>query len=209
MRVRAETVLIIAMSIFAAVGWVALEIANRQSPPPRPDVGPLPALEPPPPPTTTPDRPQTASAWFEAVRGDCTPQGAQRVMLHSPPPQTEEGRMYEAACHALAGRIADARRIIADLPEGRRHRGAGVVFEAGHATADAGDDIAAGPLMEVVVEFWPDHYMALYHAGSAAYRVGDRKRASRHLTRFLEEYRVEDGWRTNALTMLERIEAGG
>lgn len=117
--------------------------------------------------------------------------------------------MYEAACHALAGRIADARRIIADLPEGRRQRAAGVVFEAGHATADAGDDIAAGPLMEVVVEFWPDHYMALYHAGSAAYQVGDRKRASRHLTRFLEEYGVEDGWRTNALTMLERIQSGG
>lgn len=208
MRVRAETLLIIAMSIFAAVGWMAVEIANRQSPPPRPDVGPLPTLQPPPPPTT-PDRPQMASDWFEAVRGDCTPQGALTVMLHSPPPQTDEGRMYEAACHALAGRIADARRIIADLPEGRRQRAAGVVFEAGHATADAGDDIAAGPLMEVVVEFWPDHYMALYHAGSAAYQVGDRKRASRHLTRFLEEYRVEDGWRTNALTMLERIQSGG
>lgn len=208
MRVRAETLLIIAMSIFAAVGWVAAEIANRQSHPLRPDVGPLPALEPPPPPTT-PDRPVTASAWFEAVRDDCTPEGALPAVRRSPPPRTEEGRIYEAACHALAGGVDDARRLVEGLPVSRRRWAAGIIFDAGHPTADSGDEVAAGPLMELVVEFWPDHYMALYHAGAGAYQMGDGKRASGYLTRFLEEYPIADAWRSRAEAMLERIRAGG
>lgn len=208
MRVRAETLLIIAMSVFAGVGWVAAEIASRQSEPLRPDVGPLPALEPPPPPTT-PDPPVTASAWFEAVRDDCTAEDASTVVLQSPPPRTEEGRIYEAACHALAGGVDDARRLVEGLPVSRRRWAAGIIFDAGHPAADAGDDLGAGPLMELVVEFWPDHYMALYHAGAAAYQLGDGKRASGYLTRFLEEYPIADAWRSRAEAMLERIRAGG
>ena len=82
--------------------------------------------------------------------------------------------MHEAACYALAGRIASAREVILTLPEEMRYRAAGVVFEAGHPAADAGDDVAAGPLMELVVEFWPNHYMALYHAGAARFEQGSQ-----------------------------------
>lgn len=208
MRIRAETLLIIAMSIFAGVGWVAVEIAHRQTQMPRTDVGLLPVLEPPPPPEI-PDRPVTPSAWFEAVRNDCTPQDAVTAVRRSPPPQTEEGRIFEAACYALAGRVDDARRLVEGLPVPRRRWAAGIIFDAGHPTADAGDEVAAGPLMELVVEFWPDHYMALYHAGAGAHQMGDGKRASGYLTRFLEEYPIADGWRSRAEGMLERIRAGG
>ena len=82
---------------------------------------------------------------------------------------------------------------------------AGVVFNAGHPAADAGDDIAAGPLMELVVEFWSNHYMALYHAGAARFELGDHEVAEGYLERFLVEYAVADGWRSNALAMLEQI----
>jgi len=81
-----------------------------------------------------------------------------------------------------------------------------VVFNAGHPAADAGDELAAGPLMELVVEFWPNHYMALYHAGAAAYQRGERQLAQGYLTRFLANYAVEDGWRSSAVSMLDDVE---
>lgn len=62
--------------------------------------------------------------------------------------------------------------------------------------------------MELVVEFWPNHYMALYHAGAAAFEMGDAKRAHGYLTRFLQHYSVEDGWRSNALSMLGSLRQG-
>ena len=40
--------------------------------------------------------------------------------------------------------------------------------------------------MELVVEFWPNHYMALYHAGAAAYERGEYERAEEYLLAFLE-----------------------
>ena len=123
-----------------------------------------------------------------------------------PAPGTPEGDMHKSACYALAGRIDEARRVIEGLPQDVRYRAAGVVFNAGHPAADAGDEIAAGPLMELVVEYWPNHYMALYHAGAAAYERGDFDAAPDYLERFLAEYSVEDGWRSNAIEMLERMD---
>ena len=67
---------------------------------------------------------------------------------------------------------------------------------------------AAGPLMELVVEFWPNHYMALYHAGTARFEAGDAPRAKDYLECFLQEYKIEDGWQTNAREMLFRINDG-
>ena len=113
--------------------------------------------------------------------------------------------MYKAACFALAGRIDRAREVIERLPPGVRYQAAGVVFEAGHPAADAGDDVAAGPLMELVVEFWPNHYMALYHAGAARFERGDYGGAEGYLKRFLEEYKLDDGWTGSARSMLDQI----
>jgi hypothetical protein len=140
------------------------------------------------------------------MRQFCNPVEVVSRMRMDPVPATPDGAMQGAACYALAGRIDDARALIQGLPEEQRFRAAGVVFEAGHPAADAGDDIAAGPLMELVVEFWPNHYMALYHAGAARYEVGDHARAKGYLQRFLTEYSTEDGWRSSAKGMLQAIE---
>lgn len=209
MRVRAETLLIAVMAVFAMTGWLAVHFLDNAGPdyvtvdprqgdpipPDHPiDVGPA---------------PQGAAAWFQQVRGFCNPVDVETRMQWQPAPSTDEGLMYEAACYALAGKVDLARASIEALPPADQYKAAGVVFNAGHPAADAGDEVAAGPLMELVVEFWPNHYMALYHAGAAAYEMGDSQRAHGYLTRFLQHYGVEDGWRSNALSMLDSIRQGG
>jgi predicted HD phosphohydrolase len=96
--------------------------------------------------------------------------------------------------------------LIAALDDDDRWRAAGIVFEIGHPVADMGDDRSAGPIMELVVEFWPNHYMALYHAGAARYALGEPVAARRHLAAFLEHYTAMDGWTRNAHRMLADLE---
>ena len=86
-----------------------------------------------------------------------------------------------------------------------RGTAAGIVFAVGHPVADAGDDASAGPIMRLVVEYQPENYMALYHAGISEYMLGEMDFARTHLTRFLELYTPEDGWRSNAREVLGRI----
>jgi tetratricopeptide (TPR) repeat protein len=186
------------MAVFALTGVTAMVL--NSSPDPVVIIDPIDVD-----PTLTVAMPADGPTWFGSVRQYCNPVEVETRLQWQPAPETDEGRMYEAACYALAGRIDDARSAIERLPEGTRYRGAGVVFEAGHPAADAGDDVAAGPLMELVVEFWPNHYMALYHAGAARFERGDHAVAEGYLERFLQEYSVEDGWRSSALSMLDRI----
>lgn len=149
----------------------------------------------------------SAASWFQRTKPSCNAVEVQVRIARSPAPDGWEGRAYEAACFALAGRVDRARSLLADLEGDERWRAAGIVFDAGHPVADAGDDRLAGPLMELVVEFWPNHYMALYHAGMARYGLGDHAAAVAHLRRFLEHYDQNDGWRSNAITVLKRLGA--
>ena len=149
----------------------------------------------------------SAASWFQRTKPSCNAVEVQVRIARSPAPDGWEGRAYEAACFALAGRVDRARSLLADLEGDERWRAAGIVFDAGHPVADAGDDRLAGPLMELVVEFWPNHYMALYHAGSARYRQGDLEGARGYLHRFLDEHTAEDVWRVRALEMLMEAEA--
>jgi thioredoxin-like negative regulator of GroEL len=112
-----------------------------------------------------------------------------------------------AACYALAGKTDAAHTLISELPAGDRVGAAGIVFQVGHPVADAGDDKSAGPMMELVLEFWPQNYMARYHAGMSAYILGQHDRAAEHLARFLEDYQQNDGWTRNAKTVLQRLAA--
>src|SRR6185503_13022997 len=98
------------------------------------------------------------------------------------PPETVQGAGYHAACLGLAGRIEDARRAIDALAEHERQIAANIVFEIGHPVADAGDDRSAGPMMELVIDYVPGHYMALYRAGMAEYMLGQRDLATRNLS---------------------------
>jgi hypothetical protein len=147
-----------------------------------------------------------ASVWFRRVRPYCNSVEIDVVLRNTPAPATLEGQGFRAACLALAGRVDDARRVIDALPRDSRARAAGIVFEIGHPVADAGDDRAAGPIMELVVDYWPNHYMALYHAGMAEYMLGQHALARRNLTAFLEIYKAGDGWVSNARDVLARID---
>lgn len=198
---RAEAVLIAVMSFFALTGVVGVALLNSGTP----NVVIDPVVVSPVQPALGPDQGLDAVGWFEAVRSHCNPVEVETYMDWQPAPPNPDGDMYRAACYALAGRVDRARDVIESLPPGLRYPAAGVVFEAGHPAADAGDDIAAGPLMELVVEYWPNHYMALYHAGAARFELGDHAVAEGYLTRFLQEYSADDGWTRSARSMLERI----
>ena len=199
---RSEIVLVAVLSFFAFTGVIGVALVESGAPivvadpvvvsPGQPGLGPGEALD--------------AQTWFRTVRQRCNPVEVETYMQWQPAPPGPDGQMYAAACYALAGRIQQAREVIESLPPGLRYEGAGVVFDAGHPAADAGDDVAAGPLMELVVEYWPNHYMALYHAGTARFELGDHSVARGYLERFLQEYQADDGWMRNARSMLESME---
>jgi tetratricopeptide (TPR) repeat protein len=151
----------------------------------------------------------TAARWYARVRAQCNPVEVEVSLTTDPPPAGWEAQAYAAACYALAGKMDRAAARIDALQEAQRWRAAGIVFEAGHPVADAGDDEAAGPIMELVVQYWPNHYMALYHAGMAEYRLGELRQARQNLEMFLREYKNEDGWRSSAVHTLAELAQRG
>lgn len=159
-------------------------------------------------PSRAPVGPSPARAWFEAVRSHCNPVEVATALRRQPPPASGDGPAYGAACWALAGRIDAARTIIDGLGAAARPHAAGVVFGVAHPVADAGDDQAAGPIMELVLEYWPENYQALYHAGMAAFATGQPERARARLTAFRGLYTVDDGFTRNAREVLRRLDGG-
>jgi tetratricopeptide (TPR) repeat protein len=144
--------------------------------------------------------------WFRQIKPYCNSVEVQTVAKRMSPPSTVAGAGYHAACFALAGRIDDARRIIDNLGAADRYKAAGIVFDVGHPVADAGDDRSAGPIMELVIDYWPNHYMALYHAGMAEYMLGQRDLSKRNLQEFLKYYHEHDAWTNNAVEILKRLD---
>lgn len=147
-----------------------------------------------------------AGEWFQLIKPYCNALEAVTRVRQTPPPSGRDGAGYGAACFALAGNIDSARALIMALPQGDRGYASSIVFNIGHPVADAGDDRSAGPIMELVLEFWPENYMALYHAGIAEYGLGQSERARINLRRFLDLYHENDGWRSNAFEVLSRLE---
>ena len=203
-RDRSSVILIAVMGAFALSGLAAVAFSGGgPAPGSRPTLvrsSPEPSGDP------AATGPVTSAEWLASMRPYCNPVDVETRLVWSPAPEGARGTMHEAACLALAGRTEDARVRLLTLSAEDQWRGAGVVFEVGHPAADAGDDVAAGPLMELVVEFWPNHYMALYHAGAARFEAGDAPRARDYLERFLQEYEIEDGWRSNARAMISEID---
>ncbi len=149
--------------------------------------------------------PGDGGAWFARIKPFCNAVEVEVRQRQLPPPAGSDGAGYAAACYALAGKIERARQTIDALSANDRSRAAGIVFEVGHPVADAGDDASAGPIMRLVVEYQPENYMALYHAGISEYMLGHLDYARTHLERFLALYSPEDGWRSNAREVLGRI----
>lgn len=181
----------------AAVILVPATAELLRKPPPPPPVEEVR----PPEPTPRP-RPSFPQDWFSSVRPRCTPSDFRLVTDLNPPLPGVEGTGYKAACYALARQIPSARALLLSLPEEDRVQGASKVYEVGQGLAGAERHDAAGPLLELVLEFWPNHSMALYQAGTARFVTGDAEGAQDLLGRFLEVYTTEDGLTANARRMM-------
>ena len=144
--------------------------------------------------------------WFDRIKPRCNSVEVVTAMHNSNYPKTPKGIGYAASCYALAGRIDLADAAIQELPGNLRVYAAAVVFNIGHPVADAGDDKSAGPIMDLVLTYWSDNYMALYHAGMSAYVLGEYPKAKTHLKDFLRIYQRSDGWTNRAKLALNRIE---
>ena len=147
----------------------------------------------------------SAQEWFVAMKPFCNAVEVELAQGRHPAPTTLEGQGYSAACYALGAKIDAARRVIDGLPPGERYQAVGIVFNVAHPVADAGDDRSAGPIMELVIEFWPNHYMALYHAGMSEFALDQPDLARKNLTAFLSYYHENDGWTRSARETLERL----
>ena len=146
--------------------------------------------------------------WFKQIKPRCNSVEVVSAIHSSPPPNNTKGIGYGASCYALAGKIQQADELIQQLPKRDRVYAAEVVFNIGHPVADAGDDRSAGPIMNLVLKYWPENYMALYHAGMSAYILEEYPQATQHLQEFLQIYQRPDGWRKKAMTALENIKQG-
>ncbi|MGD8276629.1 MAG: hypothetical protein PVH00_01325 [Gemmatimonadota bacterium] len=150
-----------------------------------------------------------AAGWFTTVKPNCNALEVELRMASDPAPTGWDGDGFRAACFAIAGRIDRARAILDSVPAEDRERAAGIVFDVGHPIADAGDDRSAGPIMQLVADYQPWNYMALYHAGMSFYVTGEPALSRDHLRRFLELYGTNDGWRANTLEVLGRLDREG
>ena len=147
-----------------------------------------------------------AIAWFRQIKSLCNAVEVKLAQQSRAAPPGLEGQGYSAACYALGGELDSARAVIDRLPQRDRYRAVGIVFDVAHPVADAGDNRSAGPIMELVVDYWPNHYMALYHAGMAEFALGQTAHAHKNLTAFLSYYHENDGWTRSARETLARLE---
>jgi serine/threonine protein kinase len=164
-----------------------------------------------PPPLAAAGNPRGASVaqrWFTVAKPSCNPVEVAQLMARRPPPDGWDGKGFAAGCWALAGRIEEARSALAQVPAQDRWRAAGIVFDIAHPVADGGDDIATAPIMNLVLESWPNHFQALYHAGMSDSALGHAERAHTHLTEFLRLYKEDDGFTRNARQTLARLGPG-
>jgi hypothetical protein len=145
-------------------------------------------------------------SWFAENKAHCNPLEVNSFLAAHAPAPTVEVTAQRAACLAIAGKIAAARALIAGLSPGRRDDAVNNLFLIAHPVADAGDDESAGPIMELVLEFQPDQYMALYHAGMAMAITGDDDKARRYLNRFLTLYLNQDIWNRSAHRALDALD---
>ncbi|HTJ80188.1 MAG TPA: serine/threonine-protein kinase [Polyangiaceae bacterium] len=147
------------------------------------------------------------AAWFARASARCNPVQVDMLLKQEPPPDGTDGAGFAAACLSLAGKIDRARTAIESLPASDRAQASWAVFEVVHPIADAGDDASAGPAMQLVLDYWPDNYMALYHAGMSEYRTGNNAPSKEHLARFLEIYHQQDGFTDTAKRVLREMDA--
>jgi len=148
-------------------------------------------------PSAQPDEPRT----LVLPRG-CTPLEVEEVVRSVSMTDIER-----ATCLAVAGKIDRARERLLAMSGAVRSQAIAQVFSVAHPIADRGDDASAGPIMALVVEFWPDNYMAVFHAGMAEFALGHDEPARQQLAQFLTMYTPHDVWRSRAEQALAAIAA--
>jgi hypothetical protein len=153
-------------------------------------------------------------AWLLVHTRSSTTRVAEKPSTHCSPLDAEtriaDPEMSEidrATCLAIAGKIADARTRLFAMSAAERSTAVQRIFNIAHPIADRGDDKSAGPIMALVVEMWPENYMAVFHAGMAEYAQGHDPVARAQLERFLEMYPSPDVWRQRAQQALAAIAA--
>ncbi len=139
---------------------------------------------------------------FAELRAHCTPLDANLYIARATLSVVER-----ATCLALAGKIDSARSVLHAMTAAERTTAISTIFTLAHPIADAGDDRSAGPMMALVVEIWPQNYMAMFHAGMAQYALGHDVMANNYLRRFLAMYAPRDVWRQRAVDALAGIGA--
>jgi hypothetical protein len=133
----------------------------------------------------------------------CTPAAVTAATDRHPAPSTVEGEGFKAACFAQARKLPNARAVLLGIDESHRAEAASVVYDVARSMSERGHGLAAGQLFELVVEFWPNHYLALHQAGATRYEVGDTSGARAYLERFLAVYAAEDSLTADARRMLD------
>jgi len=121
--------------------------------------------------------------------------------LH-PATTTGDGPALEAACFAIAGDLAKARALVLAMEPVERSEAAGVILDIALDSRDADTDATVGPVMDLVLEFWPNHHLALYYAGRSRYLSGDVDGAAPFLERFILGYPRDDSLVREAHRML-------
>jgi hypothetical protein len=146
------------------------------------------------------------AAWFTRVREHCNSLQIRSVLSDTPPPATLDGSAFAAACAALAGDLRLAHKQIAPLPRDQHGYGVWPTFEIAHRMADKRPkDPQIAAIMRFVIDFWPENYLALYHAGIAEFAAGDTARATKHLQQFLKVYTKTDSFTAAATTALAEL----
>lgn len=146
--------------------------------------------------------PEPVATVIPDISPRCTPLEVRRYLAGAKLPLEAH-----ASCLAIAGLIDEARALLRAMPADTRARAIAQIFELAHPTADAGDDRSAGPLMMLVVELWPENYMAMFHAGMAQFALGQDAVAQVYLERFLSMYATRDVWRARAENALAALAA--
>ena len=146
--------------------------------------------------------------WFDKIKGSCDNVRVEAAILQNPPENTIAGHGYAATCYGLAGKLDKAREWINNLPSSQQYEAAMIIFNVAHPIADSGDDASSGPMMELVIEFQPNNYMALYHAGMSEYILGDYINSKKNLSKFHELYDTGDIFSQRGKAVLLALETG-
>lgn len=150
---------------------------------------------------------KSARSWFAAIRPSCNAVEVEAHIQDRPAPSDNVGAAYTATCLILAGKPDRAREVINELQQDKRMDAALVVFNTIHPIADRGGDMATLPGMLVILDYMPDNYQALYHAGIAEAKLGKFKDADEHLTKFLNLYTRSDHFTRRGREVLEKVRA--